>query len=58
MTAGSSHDAYLDGLLVETQTRLLVGEEVFDLEAMVALELDHLSHPLGLGVADDGSIAR
>ena len=54
---GFIHDAYLDGLLVETQTLLVVNEEVFDLEAMVALELDHLSHALGLGAADDGSIA-
>ena len=50
-------NAYLDGLLVETQARLLVDEEVFDLEAVVALELDHLSHALGLGVTDDGAIA-
>jgi hypothetical protein len=47
----------LDGLLVETETVFTVNEEVFDLEAMIALELDHLSHALGLGVADDGSIA-
>jgi hypothetical protein len=47
----------LDGLLVETETGVLVNEEVFDLEALVALELDHLSQALGLGVADDGAIA-
>lgn len=47
----------LDGLLIESEALVLVGEEFLDLQALVALELDHLSHALGLGVADDSAIA-
>ena len=47
----------LDGLLIETEARVLVGEELFDLETLITLELDHLTHALGLGVADDCAIA-
>ena len=50
-------NAYLDGLLVQAETGLLVDEEILDLDAVVALELDHLAHTLGLGVTDDGAIA-
>jgi hypothetical protein len=46
-----------DGLLVETQAVVLVGEELLDLVALITLELDHLSHSLGVGVVDDGAIA-
>lgn len=44
----------LNGLGIKLKTLLLVGEEVLDVLALVALELDHLAH---LGVVDDGSIA-
>lgn len=44
----------LYGFGIETQAILLVGEEFLDILALVALELDHLSH---LGVGDDGAIA-
>ena len=47
----------LDGLLVETEARVLVGEELLDLETLIALELNHLTHALGLGVTDDCAIA-
>lgn len=47
----------LDGLLIEAKTLVLVGEEFLDLQALVTLELDHLAHTLGLGVADDRAIA-
>jgi hypothetical protein len=47
----------LDVLLIETEAVFLVDEEFFDLEALVALQLDHLAHSLGLGVADDRAIA-
>jgi len=50
-------NAYLDGLLIEREAGLLVDEEILDLETVVALELDHLAHTLGLGVTDDGAIA-
>lgn len=46
-----------DGLLVEAKAAALVDEEVTDLAALVALELDHLAHALGLGSRDDGTIA-
>lgn len=46
-----------DGLLVETQAVVLVREELLDLVALVALELDHVAHALGIGVVDDGAIA-
>jgi hypothetical protein len=48
---------YLDGLFIEAETILGVDEEVLDLDAMVALQLDHLAKTLGLGVANDGAIA-
>ena len=44
----------LDGLDIKTQALLLVGQKVLDILALIALELDHLSH---LGVGDDGAIA-
>jgi hypothetical protein len=46
-----------DGLLVETQAVVLVREELLDLVALIALELDHVAHALGVGVVDDGAIA-
>lgn len=49
--------AYLDGLLVKSEAGLRVDEEVPDLDTMIALELDHLAHTLGLDVANDGAIA-
>lgn len=49
--------AYLDVLLVEGEAGFLVDEEVSDLDTVVALQLDHLAHTLGLGVTDDGAIA-
>jgi hypothetical protein len=45
---------HLDRLGVKTQPILLVGQEVLDVLALVALELDDLAH---LGVAHDGAIA-
>lgn len=48
---------YLDVLLVETKAGLFVDEEISDLDAVVALELNHLAKTLGLGVTDDGAIA-
>jgi hypothetical protein len=47
----------LDGLLIEAETLVLVGEEFLDLQALIALELNHLAHTLGLGITDDGAIA-
>lgn len=44
----------LDGLGVKLQAVLLVGEELLDILALIALELDHLAH---LGIVDDGAIA-
>lgn len=49
--------AYLDGFLIESKACILVGEELLDLKTLIALELDHLSHTLGFGVANDGAIA-
>lgn len=46
-----------NGLLVEAKTGGLVDEKVADLAALVALELDHLAHALGLCGRDDGAIA-
>lgn len=43
----------LDGLAIETQALLLVGQEVLNIFALVTLELDHLTH---LRVSDDGAI--
>jgi hypothetical protein len=50
-------DTNLDGLLIKSKTLVLVGEEFLDLQALVALELNHLSHALGLRIADDSAIA-
>jgi hypothetical protein len=44
----------LYGLDIKTEAIFLIGEEILDVLALVALELDHLSH---LGVGDDGAIA-
>ena len=45
---------HFNGLDVEAQAVLLVGQKVLDVFALVALELDHLAH---LCVRDDGAIA-
>lgn len=45
---------HLHGRGLETQTFLLVREELLNILALVALELDDLTH---LGVAHDGAIA-
>lgn len=45
---------HLDRLRVKTKTFLLVGHEVLDVFALIALELNHLAH---LGVGDNGAIA-
>jgi hypothetical protein len=44
----------LYGFVVEAQPLLLVGKELLDILALVALQLDHLAH---LGIGDDGAIA-
>lgn len=44
----------LNSLDIKTEAVFLVGQEILDIFALVALELDHLSH---LGVGDDGAIA-
>ncbi len=44
----------LDGLRIQLQPLLLIGQEFLHILALVALELDHLAH---LGVVDDGAIA-
>lgn len=49
--------AHLDGIVIEAETVLLIGEKLLDLVALVALQLDHLAHALALSVTDDGSIA-
>ena len=46
-----------DGLLIETQTVVFVREELLDLVALIALELNHVAHSLGVGIIDDGAIA-
>lgn len=46
-----------DGLVIETESVVLVGKELLDLVALITLELDHLSHSLGIGVVNDGAIA-
>jgi len=45
--------------LLEDETKLLTfgNKELLDLGALIALELDHLAHTLGLGVTNDGAIA-
>ena len=45
---------YLDGLSIKLETLLLVGEELLDILALIALKLDHLSH---LSIDDNGAIA-
>lgn len=45
---------HLHGRGLETQTFLLVREELLNILALIALELDDLTH---LGVAHDGAIA-
>lgn len=44
----------LDGLGIQLEAFLLVGEKVLNIFALITLELDHLSH---LGVCDNGAIA-
>lgn len=44
----------LYGFGIEAQPLLLVGEELLDILALVALQLNHLAH---LAVSDDGAIA-
>lgn len=44
----------LDSLGIKFQAFLLVGEELLNILALIALELDHLPH---LSVDDDGAIA-
>jgi hypothetical protein len=44
----------LDGLAIKAEAFLLVGQEVHYILALIALQLDHLSH---LTVCDDGAIA-
>jgi hypothetical protein len=44
----------LDGLGIEFETLLLVDQEFLHIFALIALELDHLSH---LSIVDDGAIA-
>jgi len=44
----------LDGLVIEAEASLLVGEEFPDLGTLITLELNHLAH---LAVANDGAIA-
>lgn len=57
MSRASLEAVDLDGLLVETQAVVLVREEFLDLVALIALELDHVSHALGVRVVNDGAIA-
>jgi hypothetical protein len=45
---------HLDGFDVKAQAVLLVGQEVLDIFALIALELNHLAH---LCIRDDGAIA-
>lgn len=45
---------HLDRLNIETKSLLLVGQEVLDVFALIALELDDFAH---LGIAYDGAIA-
>lgn len=53
--AGRSLEAVdLGGLSIQPQAFLLIGEEFLNIFALVALQLNHLSH---LGIVDDGAIA-
>ena len=51
---GCRQFSYLDCLCIKFQALLLVCEKLLNILALIALELDHLSH---LGVDDDGAIA-
>lgn len=44
----------LDGLCIQAQAFLLIGQELLNILALVALELNHLAH---LRVGNDGAIA-
>jgi hypothetical protein len=46
--------AYLDGLGIQLEALLLVGQELLNIFSLVALQLNHLAH---LHVANDGAIA-
>jgi hypothetical protein len=45
----------LDGLGIQLETFLLVGQELLNIFTLISLELNHLAH---LRVSDDGAIAR
>jgi hypothetical protein len=45
---------HLDSLRIQAQALLLIRQEVLDILALVALQLDYLAH---LGVADNSAIA-
>ena len=45
---------HLNGLGIQLQPFLLIGQEFLHILALIALELDHLAH---LRVVDDGAIA-
>jgi len=49
--------SYLDGILIKPKAILLIGEEFFDLQALIALELNHLAESLGFGITNDSAIA-
>ena len=48
------NEIHLNGLGIKLQTLLLVGEELLNIFALIALKLDHLSH---LTIDHDGAIA-
>lgn len=52
--SSNSSVAYLDCLCIKFQALFLVCEKLLNILALIALELDHLSH---LGIDDDGAIA-
>jgi len=52
--AMSGEGIYLDGLWIKLQTLFLIGEELLNILALIALKLDHLSH---LSIDDNGAIA-
>jgi hypothetical protein len=45
---------YLDGLSIQLEAFLLVGQELLDILTLISLKLNHLTH---LSVSDDGAIA-
>jgi hypothetical protein len=45
---------YLDGLRIQLEAFLLVGQELLDILTLISLKLNHLTH---LSVRDDGAIA-